>query len=90
MCIRDRIHVPLAVAKIRIGQSMKFFRKNLKALGEQRHTGSVDGNLARLRFKHFASDAHEIADIHLFKIFVEVFADTVSRHVGLYLSLIHI
>ena len=79
--IHDQIHISLTVAQIRIGQTVILFRKDLQAFGQQRHFGGVDGDFSCLGLKHFAPDADDIADIHLFEILIGLFADAVSGHI---------
>ena len=65
---------------------MELLRKDLKALGEQRYAGCMDGNLTGLCPEHLSGNSDHIADVKLFKLFVILLADTVTRHIGLDIS----
>ena len=81
--VHDQIHIPLAVARVGIGQAVELLRKNLQAFGEQRELGRVNGDLAGLGLKDRPLHSEDIADIIFFKILIGLLADTVPRHIDL-------
>ena len=81
--VHDQIHVSLTVPGIRVCQAVELLRKNLEALGEQRHMRRMDGNLSGLCPEHFSLNADHIAYVQLFELFVVLLAHAVPRHIGL-------
>ena len=87
LLIHDQVNITLAVAHIRIRQSVVFFRQNLKTLGKKHYFGSVKGNLSGFCFKHRSFHAGQIADIHLFEGLIFLFPQAVPGDVALKISL---
>ena len=81
--IHDQIHIPLAVTGIRISQSVKLLRQNLKAFGKQCDRRCMNGNFTGLRFKYFSGDPKNIAHVIFFKILIRIFPNTVPCYINL-------
>ena len=81
--VHDEIDVSLAVAHIGVRQAVELLRQHLQALREQRHSRSVNGNLAGFCLEHLAAHADDVADVKFLKILVAVFAHSVTRHIAL-------
>ena len=87
VCVHDQIDITLTITDVGIGQTMKFFRKNLKTLGKQSYLGCMNGNFAGLCFKYFTFQTYDISDVHFFESFVFFLTDAVSCHIRLDIAL---
>ena len=85
--VHDQVYISLTVTGICIGQSVEFFRKHLETLAQQRYFCRMNGDFSGLCLKYFAFDADDITHVVFFEIFVRLFANAVSCHIGLDASL---
>ena len=65
--IDDQIHIPLAVAQLRVGQAVELLRQGQQGLAQQGHPLHPDRHLAPLGAEHHALDAHDVANVKPFE-----------------------
>ena len=63
--IDNQVHIPLAVAQLRVGQAVELLRQGQQGLAQQGHPLHPDGHLAPLGAEHHALDAYDVANVKL-------------------------
>ena len=81
--VHDQINITLTVTKIGIGQTVIFFRKNLKALGKKGNLGCMNGNLSGFCFENRSADTDNITDIKPLEIGIAFLSDKITGDIAL-------
>ena len=70
--VHDQVHIPLAVPQLPVLQAVELLRQGQQGLGEQGDVLGPDAHLAPLGAENLAVHTHDITDIELFKLLVEM------------------
>ena len=83
LVVHEQVHIPLAVAQIRVGHAVVLLRQDLESLGQQQDLGGVDADLPGLGLENKAGDADIVAHIQLFEIGIGLIPQIVPGDIDL-------
>ena len=84
--VDDKVHIALAVLKLRIGHAVELLRQRAQGLAQQHHGLDMYGYLLGLGLEHIAADADDVADVVLSEVGKLLLAHGVGAHIELYLA----
>ena len=81
--VRHQIDVALAVFDLLVSHAVELVGHGPQALGQHADAGGVDRQLTRTCFEQLAFASHDVAQVPVFEVGVQLFAHVIAGHVNL-------